>query len=347
VKLALTGVTSGVGLRLAEVLRDGGHEVSGLVRSPERADARRLAAQGVRLVVGSLDESSALDDLARGADVFVHLAAHVGDTGPASEFVRVNVGGTRAAVSAASRAGVKRFVHLSSTAVYGRPDEGRIDESWPTKHSELPYEDTKTDAERVAFRLGASAGLEVVAIRPPGIYGPHDRNFMPRAVRALRKRQFVFIEGGAAPFNLVWVDHVVDVIILAAEKEGIAGEAFNVVDEVDADPPTVREVATTIAEAVGAPKPAISIPYPVALLLSHAIEKGSAVLRVENVPPFTPFIVEMLTRRVVFDATKAVRCLGWRPRKRALEGLREEAIAYASRSRSTEIEQGDREVGRK
>jgi len=334
-KVAMTGITSGVGLRLAEVLRSEGHDVTGLVRDAGRRDATALREKGVRLVQGSLEDRPALDEISRGADVFMHLAAHVGDVGASEEFVRVNVGGTAAAVLAAHRARVRRFLQLSSVAVYGRPDRGRIDETWPTRYANMPYEDTKTDAERIAFRLGKAHGLEVVAVRPPGIYGPHDRNFLPRAARALQKRQFVYIGGGVAPLNMVWVDHVVDVVILAATKPGIDGEAFNVMDEVDGDPPTVREVATTIADAIGAPRPSVSLPYPLALGISHVVEKGFRVAGVEKVPPFTPFVVKYLTRHVIYDSTKAVRLLGWRPRKRSLDGLREEAIAFAARERST------------
>lgn len=330
-RFGLTGITSGIGIRLAEVLASEGHEVAGLVRDPSRADARALAAGGARLVHGSLDDHASLDEIARGADVFVHLAAHVGDTGGAERFVRVNVGGTRGAILAAAKARVRRFVHISSSVVYGHHERGRIEETWPTARAGRPYDDTKTDADRLAFRLGRDVGLEVVAIRPPGIYGPHDRNFLPRAIAALRKRQFVFIAGGVAPFNLAWVDHVVDVVVRASTREGIAGEAFNVVDTIDGMPPTVREVAETIADAIGAPRPAISLPHPIALGIAHAVEKGFALARVENVPPFTPFVVAHLTSHAVLDASKAVRLLGYAPRKRSLEGVREEAAAFAAR----------------
>jgi nucleoside-diphosphate-sugar epimerase len=330
-RVGLTGITSGLGLRLAEMLREGGHEVAGLVRDPDRADAKKLAAIGVRLEKGALDDDAALDRTAKGADVFMHLAAHVGDVGPVEEFVRVNVGGTAAAVRAAARSGVKRFVQLSSSAVYGRPDTGRVLETWPTKHSGMAYEDTKTDAERTAFKLGRSLGMEVVAIRPPVIYGPHDRNFMPRAVTALFKRQFVLVDGGTAPLNMVWVDHVSDATILAATKDGIDGEAFNVMDDVSETPPSVRTVAETIADAVGAPRPKLSMPFGVAFALSHVVEGGFRLAKAKKVPPFTPFVVKILTRHVIYDAAKAVSVLGWKPKKRSLDGLREEAVAYAKR----------------
>src|SRR4051812_44554685 len=103
-RLAVTGVTSGVGIRLAEVALARGHTVSGLVRDPARADARRLAERGVRLVHGDLDATAALADLATGADAVLHLAAHVGDQGAPEEFEHVNVTGTAHVVEAAAAA---------------------------------------------------------------------------------------------------------------------------------------------------------------------------------------------------------------------------------------------------
>jgi nucleoside-diphosphate-sugar epimerase len=320
-KIAVTGITSGIGMRLADVALERGDSISALVRDPSRDDAARLAARGVRLVRGDLDDTAALREVARSADAFVHMAAHVGDWGPVDHFERVNVGGTRNAVEAVAAAGVPRFVQLSSSAVYGRPDHGRVTEDWPTRKIGLPYEDTKTDAERLAFERGAELGLAVVAVRPPIVYGPYDKNFMPRAIAALRGRRFLLVDGGRAPLNVVWVDHVVDVLLRAAERADVAGEAFNVMDEVSERPPTVREVGETIAREAGLPPPSLSLPFPLAMAVGHVLEKAFVIGRSAKPPPISPFVVRLLTRDVVYDASKAARVLGWQPRLRALEGL--------------------------
>jgi nucleoside-diphosphate-sugar epimerase len=320
-RLAITGVTSGVGMRLAEMALAEGHAVAGLVRDPARADARRLADQGVRLVHGDLDAAAALEDLGRGADAFIHAAAHVGDRGTLAEFEHVNVTGTGNVLEAAAKTGVKRFVHLSSVAVYGRPSHGRVTEEWPTPRFGKPYEDTKTDAERLAFRRGAELGLEVTAVRPPIIYGPYDRNFLPRAMEALRARRFLLIDGGRAPLNVVWVDHVVDVLLRAAAHPGAVGQAFNVMDEVDTRPPSVREVAETIAREAGLPMPRLSLPQGAAMALARVVERGWEIAGAEGTPPLSPFVVTLLTRDVVYDSGKAVDVLGWSPKLRALQGI--------------------------
>jgi 2-alkyl-3-oxoalkanoate reductase len=328
-RLAITGITSGVGMRLAEVALARGHAVAGLVRDPARADARRIGASGARLVHGDLDAQGALGELCRDADALLHLAAHVGDQGTLEQFERVNVEGTRNVVEAAAAGAVRRFVHLSSVAVYGRPAQGRITEEWPTKKIGLPYEDTKTEAERVAFRRGAVLGLEVAAVRPPIIYGPYDRNFMPRAFQAIRGRRFLLIDGGAAPLNVAWVDHVVDVLLLAAEHPAATGQAFNVMDEVDTRPPSVREVGEIIAREAGLPRPFLSLPQPVARALARVVERGWEMAGAAGPAPLTPFVVTILTRDVVYDASKAVALLGWSPKIRAAEGLARAARAFS------------------
>lgn len=332
-RVAVTGATSGVGIRLCEVLRAHDVPVTALVRDLERSDAQKLSALGVDLVRGDLGDEAGLDRLMVGAKIVHHCAAHVGDWGPPDQFVSVNVAGTRRVVEAAARAGVRRLVHLSSTAVYGRPDHGQVTETWAVRRSGQSYDDTKVDAERVAFQRGAALGVEVTAIRPPVIYGPYDRNFMPRAVRMLRAGKFMLIDGGKAPLNLVWVDHVIDVMIAASRVDGAAGEVFNVMDEVDARPPSVREVATVIAEAIGAPPPSRSIPFAVAFAAGSLIHKAFSLARAKDPPPITPFSVVILTRDVVYDSSKARRVLGWVPRQHALEGVRREAETFVRRER--------------
>lgn len=320
--LATTGITSGIGMRLAEIALDRGDiSITALVRDPTRKDAADLAARGVRLVRGDLDDKAALREVARGADAFIHLAAHVGDTGTLADFERVNVGGTRNAIEATAAEKVPHFVHMSSSAVYGRPDEGRVTEEWPTRKIGLPYEDTKTEAERLAFARGRELGVGVVAVRPPIIYGEHDRNFLPRAMEALRARRFVLIDGGRAPLNLVWVDHVADVTLRAAERRDLAGEAFNVMDEVDRRPPSVREVSEMIALSAGLPPPRLSLPYPAAMAAAHVVARAFALARPNKHPPLSPFVVKLMSRHVIYDASKAARVLGWSPKLSALTGV--------------------------
>lgn len=335
--LALTGVTSGVGRRFAEMALAQGHKLRGLVRQPQRQDALALAKLGVELVPGDLNNPNALRRLFEGAETAVHMAAHVGDWGPREEFERVNVTGTRNALHAAAEAKLRRFVHLSSVAVYGRPRHGQIYEDAPIQKRGEAYDDTKAQAEELVFELGPKLKLEVSAVRPPVIYGPYDRNFIPRMLQLLRKRRLVFINGGHYPMNLVWVDHVVDVLLRCCSMATAAGEAFNVMDRVSARPPTVREIATLVANTCNLPQPTRSIPLPVALVAGKALESLYRFAGAKHAPPLTPFVARLTTLNVIYDASKAVKLLNWKPTLDPLDGVSRYAKAFASGRRASEL----------
>ncbi len=321
-RIALTGATGGVGRAVCEKFLEEGRDVSALVRTP--AAAGWLAAKGARLVRGDLDAKEALADLVRGADVVVHCAAHVGDWGTREEFERVNVGGTRNMVEAAAAAKVPRFVHVSSVAVYGRPKTGTIREEYGRHRMGTPYEDTKIGAEEVAFGRGSELGLEVTAVRPPVVFGEHDKVFLPRVVAQLRKRMALLIDGGEGLFNMVDVRDVVDVVSRLLTHEKAPGEVFNVA----AVPPCIRDVFDAIADGAGAPRSRFSVPRPVAMLLARALDRGWKLAKAGGPPPLTPFVVTMVTLKVTYDATKAQRLLGWPAPSSPLERLRELARTY-------------------
>jgi 2-alkyl-3-oxoalkanoate reductase len=322
-RIALTGATVGVGRELCAEARARVFRVRALVR--DLAAASALARDGVELVRGDLETTRALVEVAEGADVFIHTAAHVGDWGSRDDFERVNVGGTRNAVLAAASAKVPRFVHVSSVAVYGRPREGVIDETFPIRPVGTPYEDTKIAAEAFALERGRELGLAVSAVRPPVIVGEHDRVFLPRIVKQLRQRTALLIDGGAGLFNMVDVRDVVDVLLRCASNDSARGEVFNVA----AAPPRIRDLFDAIADAVGAPRPRLSVPRAPAMAVAKLLDKAWKLAKVPHPPPVTPFVVTMMTLRVVYDAAKARRVLGWAGAGDPLVRVRELARRYA------------------
>jgi len=321
--IALTGGTGGTGCEIALAARARGFEVRALVRDPSRAHL--LEQAGVRLVRGDLGSPTVLEELARGADAFVHTAARVGDWGSLEDFRRVNVGGTRVCVEAAARGGARRFVQLSSVAVYGRPERGVISEEYGLHAFGRPYEDTKGESERLAFERGRELGLEVAAVRPPVIFGAHDRQFLPRLLGQLRNRQVTYIDGGNAPFNCVDARDVADVVLRCAERSEAAGEAFNVAAS---PPPTFREVVAALCAASGLRPPRLSVPRGVAMAAAVALEAGFRLFRAKRPPMVTPFVVNLLTRHAVYDVGKARRLLEWTGGQDAIAALRQAAAHH-------------------
>lgn len=145
--------------------------------------AGHLAGRGhaiVPLTHGDWDLTSGVSPAALLADcdAVVHLAGRVHVRGRAADaafgraMVETNVRGTERLAGAAADVGVRRFVFISTSTVYGRATAGRtIDESTPL-NPETAYGESKAAAEEALRTIAASTGLETIALRPPPVYGP-------------------------------------------------------------------------------------------------------------------------------------------------------------------------------
>ena len=165
-KCALTGANGFLGSHLADRLVADGHEVTALVR--ESSNLRWLEGKDLRLVVGNLDDAGALADAFAGAEVIFHLAGVVVASDPQA-YYRVNVEGTRGVAEAALELGdgLKRFVQVSSLAVYGsgQGDEGPVSEESPCEPVNH-YGRSKLAGDEAARALWPRLPLTVV--RPGG-----------------------------------------------------------------------------------------------------------------------------------------------------------------------------------
>jgi nucleoside-diphosphate-sugar epimerase len=247
-RYAMTGATGFLGGELARQLLSAGHEVVALIRDP--AKATDLRAAGVELVVGDLDDAAALDRLVEGADGFFHVAGWYKHGRREHETLRrVNVTGTRNALEAARRAGV-RTVYTSSTAVNSDTRGVVHDETyvhrgpWVTE-----YDRTKAEAHRIAEGY-ADAGLPLVIVMPSVIYGPRDTgSTLGQLARQLMEgRPVLGPKRGACSWT-----HVEDVArghVLAMEK-GRPGESYLLAGE----RASYGEILELIAEEAGKRRP--------------------------------------------------------------------------------------------
>src|SRR5574337_2141606 len=150
-RVLITGVTGFIGGRLARRLRGEGQvRLRGLTRDP--AKARDLASLGVEVVRGDLSNPASIARAVEGCSVVIHAAAQVSSVPEREIFAQSNVQGTENLLRAVAAAGVQRFVHLSSIAVFGLATSGEITEQSPRGHSGDPYCDTKFEAEELVLR---------------------------------------------------------------------------------------------------------------------------------------------------------------------------------------------------
>jgi dihydroflavonol-4-reductase len=285
------------------MLIDGGHEVVALVRKPEAAtDLRDL---GVTLVPGDLDNEAALDRLLDGADGFFHVAGWFKFGRREKDTLHtVNVQGTRNALEAALRAGV-RTVYTSTVALHSDTHGEAVDETYKfTGKHVTEYDRTKGLAHEVALEY-AERGLPVVMVQPSVIYGPGDTSTMGEISRRVTAGKFTpGPKGGGACW--VHVDDVATGHLLAMEK-GVPGESYHLTGEAA----TFEEALTRLATMTGGKKP-LFIPR---WLVRAAAWMNGSVERVFKLPQDqTREALRASTVTYYADNAKAQRELGWTPR---------------------------------
>jgi nucleoside-diphosphate-sugar epimerase len=318
-KIALTGATGYTGGRLLAELLTRGHEVRALVRP---AAPRPPALPPPVWIEGDLRDASAAARLLDGSEAVVHVAAVYRTAGhPDAYYREVNVGGTERLLEAASRAGVRRFVHTSTVGVHGDVREPPADERAPIAPGDI-YQETKAEAEARAFAFHRERGLPVVVVRPGAIYGPGERRLL-KLFRAIARGRYAIVGSGRAFYHPVYIDDLLDGYLRALEHPAAVGEAFIV-----AGPHYVsqRELAATIARHTGGRVLPFRIPAAPIRLAGAIVEAVCVPLGLE--PPLHRRRVDFWTKSRAFSIEKARRVLGYAPRVDVDEGVARTARAY-------------------
>ena len=316
----ITGASGFIGGHLTRRLVVEGRRVRCLVRAT--SDTSQLRGLDVELVEGDLQAPESLTRALSGCEVVFHCAAMVSDWATIEEITRVNVQGTENIVRAALAASVRRFVHVSTTDVYGYRGEEAIDESYGHRRFSNWYAQTKLGAERAIWRAHTRDGLQAVILRPATVYGPGSREVVGEIARALRAGNMLLIGGGRVTAGLVYVDNVVDAATLAADHDDAPGQAFNVTDGL---PVTWRQFTDDLAAGLGCPPARWSLPAPVAGSLAFTLEHGYRALRRRTGVGMRPLLsrqaVHVLGRHQHFSNAKLRATLGWEPRTGYPDGL--------------------------
>ncbi len=323
-RYAMTGGTGFLGGELARQLRSAGHDVAALIRTPTKAT--RLDGLGVELVVGDLDDTVALDRLLEGTDGFFHVAGWYKLGRREQETLqRVNVTGTRNALEAARRSGVRTV--YTSTAAVNSDTQGVIHDETYVHHGPWvsQYDRTKAEAHRIAEEY-AAAGLPLVIAMPSVVYGPGDEASSTGQLtrQIIAGRPVLLPRRGAC----CWV-HVEDAArghVLAMDK-GRSGESYLLAGE----QATYGEVLGMIAREAGKRGPILLPDGPVRLL-------AALIGPIERFVPIPQTMTADAARSgmatYLGDSSKAETELGWtsRPvREGMLETFRAELAAGAGR----------------
>jgi nucleoside-diphosphate-sugar epimerase len=280
----VTGPSGFVGKRVLERL---GPEAVGVSHS-----------SGLGRSVGSWEPENLAKALEGGVGV-VHAGAVVpGASTRDEDFYRGNVEGTRVLLEGARRAGLRRFVLLSTIKVHGEVPAGPIDERTPIAPG-TAYGASKAEAERLVL---AADDLQPVVLRLCPVYGRGDKGNVRRLIRAVARGRFVVPGSGRTRKSIVHVSTVAEVVQAVIRSQNAAG----VYVVADTPAPTLRELADTVARLLGKrPPPALP---------ALALRVGGRGLKLAGrVVPQAQRLSSLLERAMgdsVCDPARAVRDLG-------------------------------------
>jgi nucleoside-diphosphate-sugar epimerase len=308
-KYFITGATGFLGGVLARQLREAGHEVNAVIRSPEKAS--ELQSLGVALFKGDVTEKESMREAMQGVDGVFHVAGwyKIG-VQEQSEGEKVNIQGTRNVLELMKELRIPKGVYTSTLAINSDTHGELKNESYHFSGKHLTeYDRTKAEAHEIAKQFIAD-GLPLVIVMPGGIYGPGDTSVLRRTLIDYLRGKLPMIPNKA---GICWA-HVEDTAqghILAMER-GVTGETYIIAGE----PCTYQEAMQIASHITGKDVPA-TVPYQMLKAMSYLVK------------PFDRFMPETYTSEALRvlsgvtywgDNSKAKRFLGYHPRP-LTEGL--------------------------
>jgi nucleoside-diphosphate-sugar epimerase len=222
--IAITGATGFVGSAVLDAALAEGHQVRALARRDQTARA------GVEWVRGDLGDTAALAALVEGADAVIHVAGLTNTPDPAT-FEAANVTGTANVIAAMKQAGARRLVFVSSLS------------------ARMPGLSAYGASKAKAEALVEASGLDWTTVRPPGVYGPRDVDYLEMFRTA--KWGFVPLPPGGAS-SIIHADDLARLLVaLAAGNAAATKKQTYEPDDGREGGWSHKELAQAIGRAVG------------------------------------------------------------------------------------------------
>lgn len=310
-RAVVSGATGFIGRRLVMALERQGIQIAVLVRDSNKA--KSLWADSP---IGwhQVDFCANVDigAVCEGADTVFHLAgyAHADDANDdtASTLHRtVTVEGTRALLNEAVRAGVQRFVFVSSVKAIGEGSDHCLDENSPVAPA-TAYGRAKHEAEKVVLETGPRHGMHVAVLRLPLVYGPGNKGNLPRMIEAIDRGRFLPPPEVHNKRSMVHVDDVVQALLLAVENPNANSAVYLITD---GRTYSTREMYALIRRALGWAEARWAVP---AGALRSIAWMGDAIGRLRGRPFFfNSIVLDKLLGSAWYSSAKIERDLGFKP----------------------------------
>lgn len=299
-RILVTGGSGFLGINLVRHLLSRGYSVNSIDTQPfDYADCQ----DKVTAFVGDIRDRAAVERATQGCDQVVHCAAAL-PLYTTEEIMTTDVDGTRNVLEAALAAGVKRVVHISSTAVYGVPDHHPLYE-----HDKMigvgPYGDAKIKAEELCVSYRAK-GLVIPIIRPKSFVGPERLGIFALLYDwAKDGKNFPLPGGGNNLYQLLDVEDLCVAIELVMTKDAaIVNDVFNIGAK---EFGTVREDFQAVLDAAGKGKKIIGFP-------EGPMNAALALLRMLRLSPVYKWAYGTVAKESFVSIEKAEKVLGFTPK---------------------------------
>jgi nucleoside-diphosphate-sugar epimerase len=294
----ITGASGFIGRALSRRCRDLGIQVTGL-------DFKADPEWGV--IGADLTAVESWCAALEGVELVIHTAAIVSNTATADEAWRVNVKATADLLAHCVTAGVSRFVQLSSVAAYGFDFVDARNENQPLRPMGNTYVDSKIASEHAVLACHGSTGLDCTIVRPGDVYGPGSRPWSRLPLEMIQQGKFLLPAHGRGLFSPVYIDDLVEGLMLAALKPEGRGEIFNISGGIE---PTCNEFFGHYARMASCAVPR-TVSTPLAMLLAEA---GRMLINLfGGSTELGRGAIDMLSRRGGYSIAKAGAVLGFDP----------------------------------
>lgn len=321
--VVVTGASGWLGQNLVRALAADRARVRCLVPAADEAPLLELVNPVVETLVGDVRDPAVIDRLFEGlgpASVF-HAAAVIHPQRKVRELFDVNVGGTQLVLDRARRAGVSRFVHVSSNSPFGA--NPTADDRF-TEDSEfnpyLGYGRSKMEAEQLVQRTGDRGDLATVIVRAPWFYGPHQPPRQSQFFAAVRGGRFPLVSPGTQRRSMVFTGHLVQGLLLAEATVAAQGRAYWIADP---EPYELQEILASVRTALEAEGLPVSGRQPrIPALVGTVAASADALLqgRGRYVQPL--HVLGELRDTIACDISRARAELGYTPTTSLVDGMR-------------------------
>lgn len=319
--VALTGATGFIGTALLPAL------VPQCARLRILTRAKTGVIAGCEMTRGDLEDTAALEALVQDADVVLHLGgnAHAASKPSPAEIERhrrINLQGTQNLFRSAAIAGARRFVFVSSVKAGGEDAHTCLDEHNARAPAD-PYGRIKRETEEWLFEHGARAGVEVCVLRPALVYGSGVKGNLAAMLRAIDRGRFPPVPETRNIRSMVSVQDLVTALLAAASRPEVAGQVCIIEDGEDY---STRRIYTAMADALGKPVPAWSLPAGALRALGRIGDFGETLLR--RSLPFNSTLAARLLDSACYRSVQAGSVLGFTPDYRLEDVLPEMVRVY-------------------